>query len=586
MGSSRFPGKMLQDLAGKPLLWHVIHRLRKCTHVTQIILATSNQRADDPLADYARRLGVDIVRGPERNVLERFRLALERTAASTILRITGDAPLIDPDLIDRLIDALEESGADYVLTATPVSDCGIDPMTREALLRLISERGNHPAAMEHVSGYFALEPRFALRTVLALHGEDRRVEGARFSIDTPADLAFIAAIYRRLGAAAGEAKFIDALALLRADPSLLAINAHVRQRRADEKPLSALIRCDGGHAIGLGHVVRCLAIATELRDRFAASVRFAMNGEEAALALVRNAAFPIEHLKGADEASNLRACIGAEKPDVVLMDLRTPYDAAAMAVLRAAGCRIAVLDDPGPRRLDADRSFFPPSAAALDWSQARGERHIGFQWIPLRRQFAEAPARRTGPERLALILGGGSDPHGIGGRFLGSAARALPASWRLGLIIGAAASDDPSLDEIASKLGARLSLYHQVEDMAALMAQADLALASFGMTAYELAAVGVPMLLLCLSEDHRVSAAPLAEAGAAEIAGIAEDVTDAALDETIARLAADDSRREQLGQRARALIDGKGASRIAASLAALAKRKEKFPKAACVSEPA
>ena len=76
MGSSRFPGKMLQDLAGKPLLWHVIHRLRKCTHVTQIILATSNQPADDSLADYARRLGVDIVRGPERNVLERFRLAL------------------------------------------------------------------------------------------------------------------------------------------------------------------------------------------------------------------------------------------------------------------------------------------------------------------------------------------------------------------------------------------------------------------------------------------------------------------------------------------------------------------------------
>ena len=578
MGSSRFPGKMLQELADKPLLWHVIHRLRQCAHVSQIILATSDQPTNDPLADYAQRLGVDLVRGPERNVLERFRLALALTSAPTILRITGDAPLIDPQLIDRLIDTLEESGADYVVTSTPVSDCGIDPMTRAVLLRLITERGDHPAAMEHVSGYFALEPSFARRTVLALGSEDRRVEGARFSIDTPADLAFLETIYRRLGAAAGEAKFTDALALLRADPSLLEINGHVRQRRADETPLSVLIRCDGGHAIGLGHVVRCLAIAAELRDRFAASVRFAMRGEEAAFALVRRAAFPAEQLNGTAEAESLRALIAADKPDAVLLDLRAPYDAAAMAALRAAGCGIAVLDDPGPRRLDADCSFFPPSAAALDWSQARGERHIGFEWIPLRRQFAEAPARRTGPERFALILGGGSDPQAIGRRFLASAARALPASWRLGLVIGAAASDDPRIDATAATLGARLSIHRQVEDMAGLMAKTDLALASFGMTAFELAAIGVPMLLLCLSEDHRIAATSLAQAGAAEVAGIVKEVSDTALDAAIARLAADDARREEFGRRARSLIDGKGAARIAERLAALAAAEDKKAK--------
>jgi spore coat polysaccharide biosynthesis protein SpsF len=162
----------------------------------------------------------------------------------------------------------------------------------------------------------------------------------------------------------------------------------------------------------------------------------------------------------------------------------------------------------------------------------------------------------------------------------------LPASWRLALVIGAAASDDPGLDQIAGKLGARLAIHRHVEDMAALMAKADLALASFGMTAYELAAVGVPMLLLCLSEDHLVSAASLAEAGAAEIAGIAKDVSDAALDAAIAALAADDARHEQLGRRARALIDGKGAARIAESLAALGGGQDMIAKAARASVPA
>ncbi|MGH7034623.1 MAG: hypothetical protein ACREFL_12905, partial [Stellaceae bacterium] len=146
--------------------------------------------------------------------------------------------------------------------------------------------------------------------------------------------------------------------------------------------------------------------------------------------------------------------------------------------------------------------------------------------------------------------------------------------------------DGKGAARIAERLGARLSIHRDVENMAGLMAKADLALASFGMTAYELAAVGVPMLLLCLSEEHRVSATSLAEAGAAEVAGIAKDVTDAGLEEAIARLAADDARRERLGRRARALIDGKGAARIAERLAALASGPEKIAKAARASEPA
>lgn len=586
MGSSRFPGKVLRDLAGKPLIWHVIYRLRQCARVTQIVLATSDQPDDDPLADFARSLSVDVVRGSEQNVLARFLLALERTEAPTILRITGDAPLIDPELIDRLIAALEESHADCVVTSAPVSDCGIDPMSREALLRLVAEHGDDPAAREHVAGYFALHPEFARRAVLSLEGEDRRVEGARLSVDTPADLAFIETIYRRLGAQAGDAKFTEVLALLRADPSLLAINAHVRQRRAEEKPLSIVIRCDGGHALGLGHVVRCLAIAAELRERFSAAVRFALGGDEAAFALVRAAAFPIERMGTARGASSLANLAAATKPDLVLLDLRTPDDEAEIAALRRAGCRIAVLDDASPRRLAADCSFFPPSAAALDWSKARGERHIGFEWIPLRRQFARAPLRHAGAEPRALILGGGSDPQHIGRRFLASAARALPASWRLDLVIGAAAAKDRSLDKLAGKLGARLTIHRNVSDMASLMAEADLALASFGMTAYELAAVGVPMLLLCLSEDHRFSASFLGDAGAAEIAGIAKEVTDAALDKAIARLAGDAARREQLGRRARALIDGQGAARIAERLAALARERETGAAPARASLPA
>ena len=403
MGSSRFPGKMLREIAGKPLIWHVIHRLRQSTAVTQIILATSDQSVDDPLATYVAALGIAVVRGPEQNVLQRYLKALALTKAETILRITGDSPLIDPELIDRLVTRLEESGADYVRVSAPISDCGIDPITRRALERIGAERADHPAAIEHVTGYLSVDPDFARRAVLAIDGEDRLVAGARLSVDTPADLIFIQAVYRRLGAAAGEARFGDVLRLLRAEPQLLAINEHVRQRPAEEKPVAVLIRCDGGHAIGLGHVVRCLAVAAQLRDRFSAAVTFAVGGDEAAFALVKAEAFPVRTMTDDASGKALAAALRDVAPDLVLMDMRTPFSNAEIAVIRDATCDIAVLDDAGPRRLEADLSFFPPAGAALDWRGAKGERRIGFEFIPLREQFSPPPARKPTTPPMALM---------------------------------------------------------------------------------------------------------------------------------------------------------------------------------------
>jgi len=569
MGSTRFPGKMLREIAGKPLIWHVIHRLRQCRTIAQIILATSDQSGDDSLAAYVASLGIAVARGPEKNLLQRFERALELTDADIVVRITGDAALIDPALIDRLVDHLRQSGADYALAAGPASDCGIDPVTRQTLQRLIAERADHPAAIEHVTGYFQVDASFARCAMMPITGENRYVEGARLSIDTPADLAFLEAVYRRLGAPAGDAQFLDVLALLRREPQLLAINRHVRQRTAGERPLSVVIRCDGGHSIGLGHVVRCLAIATILRDRFSAAVTFAVGGDAAALKLVRDQGFPVHPMLGHEPSAELSDILRKLRPDVVLMDLRTPFDPAEMAAIGAANCRLAVLDDGGARRLHADLSFFPPSGSALDWRGATGARSVGFDFIPLREQFSPPPQRIPVAPPMALILGGGSDPQGIGRRWLESAVRALPPSWRIGIVIGAASAEDPALEAIARKLGERLTIYRQISNMAALMAEAELALASFGMTAYELAAVGLPMLLLCLSDDHYRSALALAEKNAAVIVGIARQTADAALDQAIAQICADANLRSAMSQNARHLVDGFGAARIADRIASL-----------------
>ena len=90
MGSSRFPGKVLKPLAGRPVLWHVIHRLKKCVTVTDVAVATSVNSADDPLAEFCAREKVPCIRGSEENVLDRYRQAAQALEADVIVRVTGD----------------------------------------------------------------------------------------------------------------------------------------------------------------------------------------------------------------------------------------------------------------------------------------------------------------------------------------------------------------------------------------------------------------------------------------------------------------------------------------------------------------
>jgi spore coat polysaccharide biosynthesis protein SpsF len=292
MGSTRLPGKVLKPVAGKPLLWHVLYRLTRCKALDWIVVATSDNPRDDAIEAFCRNEKIDVVRGPEDNVLERFRLAAEQTGADIIVRVSADAPFIDPQFVDHLVKTLIAAEGDYVLVE-PGAQCaheGVDPFTRRALDRLVAEAANDPIAREHVSGYFKAHPDF-VRIVHAAPDPRLARRGGRLTIDTPDDLAFIEAIHERLQAKAGEASLADLLLLLEHEPRLGKINAHVRQKSLDNGGGVALIRCDGGFTYGYGHVKRSLTLARALRDRQGLGVVFAINGDADAAKTVHDAGF-------------------------------------------------------------------------------------------------------------------------------------------------------------------------------------------------------------------------------------------------------------------------------------------------------
>ena len=204
MGSTRFPGKMLARLAGRPLLWHVIARMRMAVSLDDLILATTDSTGDDILAMFAKGLGLAVVRGPEDNVLERFVLAAEARRADLIVRINGDAPLVDPLLTDKLVTALVHEDADYA-GAPPDVPCfhdGIDPMSRRILDRMFAEVPTDPMAREHVSGYLKQNPDYGRRAYIEVEPALRH-PSPRLSVDVPADLAFFEDLYRRFDARPG-----------------------------------------------------------------------------------------------------------------------------------------------------------------------------------------------------------------------------------------------------------------------------------------------------------------------------------------------------------------------------------------------
>lgn len=225
MSSSRLPGKVLADLAGKPMLARVIERLQDSRTLDAITVATTTDPADDGIVALAAQLDTACYRGDTDDVLARYLGAARTARADVVVRITSDCPLIDAGVVDRVVDALA-TDIDYASNTHARSyPRGLDA---EALHRDVLERLGRlactPATREHVTSYVMEHPaRFRIARVLAPHDDS----DLRWTVDTPEDLAMIRALYE-LGAATLDHHAL--IAVVRARPELAALNAHVPQR--------------------------------------------------------------------------------------------------------------------------------------------------------------------------------------------------------------------------------------------------------------------------------------------------------------------------------------------------------------------
>ena len=231
MTSSRLPGKVLFPAAGKPLLGHLVDRLKMVPSVEEIVVATTVNDADEPLVEFARHYGVTYFRGSEHDVMARVLGAGEVANADIVANITGDCPLIDPLLTEQTIRMFLHNVCDYATNGHvhtfpggyPVQVYRLETLRRSA--SMTDDRIEH----EHVTLHIRRHPEL-FRHVYLVAPPDQHWPEINLCLDEEADYQLLKKIFEHFGDANPCFSCRDTVALLKAKPEWLAINQHVKRK--------------------------------------------------------------------------------------------------------------------------------------------------------------------------------------------------------------------------------------------------------------------------------------------------------------------------------------------------------------------
>jgi spore coat polysaccharide biosynthesis protein SpsF len=237
-GSSRLPGKVMSLISGKPMLWHVIDRAKRCIEVDSVVVATTAKEEDGVVKDLAEECGVGTFRGSENDVLDRYFEAAKANDADVVVRITADCPLIDPHIIDNVVRHYIDNNDkyDYVGMGKPsrypngldtevFSFAALEKAWKEATLK--SER-------EHVTPYIWKNGQIFRIGKVDL---DRDLSSHRWSVDEERDLKLVREIHRHLYTEGQAFTMQDILELLSRMPELAKINEGIPSDAGYKKSL-------------------------------------------------------------------------------------------------------------------------------------------------------------------------------------------------------------------------------------------------------------------------------------------------------------------------------------------------------------
>jgi spore coat polysaccharide biosynthesis protein SpsF len=236
MSSSRLPGKVLIDIGGQPMLGWVVRRVQRSRKIDQVVVATTTDASDDPIVEFCQAGQIACFRGSLFDVLDRYYQAAKEYKADIIVRVTADCPLIDPQLVDQVIEELQNKHLDFTANRLPppfkrTYPIGLDvEVTTIKALTEAWQNAKLQHEREHVMPYlYSGSVRYQVGVVNA----EQDYGSQRWTVDTPQDLIFVQKVVELLEDRE-DFTWRDILQLVLAHPELAEINVDVRHKSYDD----------------------------------------------------------------------------------------------------------------------------------------------------------------------------------------------------------------------------------------------------------------------------------------------------------------------------------------------------------------
>lgn len=585
-GSSRLPGKVLMDISGKSLLWHIIQRLKSCKKIDLIIVATSDKEADKPLIDLAAECRVESFAGSEDDVLDRFYQAAKKFNIDAAIRITGDCPLIHPETVDRMVSLFSEKRIDYVCgnPAFCSVEQGSELISMRALEK-IKKSAKNDYQKEHLTIFIQENPQLFKIEMIDPEPIFAR-QDINLAVDTFDDFKLIKEIYKKLYV---EGKIVDltkVIKMLDDNPQIKKINENVKaseinryagklrkeiaakslseERNARQK-LKIVFRCDASPEIGWGHLRRGLAIADKLKRSqiFFASIKDKTN------LIIKERGFGL-FLKDCQEEETdfLNRIRSGIKPDVLVIDNLISYLEPDIERLKADKIKVMMIDKLCPGVIAADEIIFPnihmdKNLLKIYLSPKQINKvKTGPKYVIIRDEILKLkklfkPVFKKNPD--IVISTGSSDPCGVLLKLV-LWLKEMNIGSKIVVLVGGSFKFQKELEKIKKNLPQNFQFFAY---SAKKIVKANIAICTFGVSIYEMVYLGIPTICVSHSEENASVAKILAKnCGVIENAGYINDVNIMVLNDKI-RLLAQKEHYLNLINKCDKLIDGKGARRIA-----------------------
>lgn len=232
MGSTRLPGKVMLDLCGETVLGHVIERVKKVENIDEIVVATTTKEDDSIIVEEALKYGVKVFRGSEEDVLSRYYYAAKENEADVVVRITSDCPLIDPEIVDEMLNKFKslykKNEVDYLSnTLDRTFPRGLDTEVFSfKQLEVAYSKAKEKYQREHVTPFI-----YENSNNIFYYKNDIDYSKYRWTLDTKEDFELISKIYEELYKEQHDFYLNDIIELFRIKPELFNINSHIEQKK-------------------------------------------------------------------------------------------------------------------------------------------------------------------------------------------------------------------------------------------------------------------------------------------------------------------------------------------------------------------